>query len=148
MKSGKCPVDRAGGQARPMSGRITLFPRNDGGEQPRCGPADRNGHPEPDSHAHGLQAAHLSLTITTESAWGITCCPRWRALSRRKSRIFRIISDSWAKYLLTLRKADIFVEIHFMYPCSGNVWGEGVPERSGFRERIRFCLRVGLPSDA
>ena len=33
MKSGKCPVGRASGQARPMSGKTTPFPRSDGGEQ-------------------------------------------------------------------------------------------------------------------
>ncbi|WP_304680400.1 hypothetical protein, partial [uncultured Desulfovibrio sp.] len=33
MKSGKCSVGRASGQARRMSGKTTLFPRNDGGGQ-------------------------------------------------------------------------------------------------------------------
>ncbi|WP_297849327.1 hypothetical protein [uncultured Desulfovibrio sp.] len=33
MKSGKCAVGRASGKPRPMNGKTTLFPRNDGGEQ-------------------------------------------------------------------------------------------------------------------
>ncbi|WP_297824864.1 hypothetical protein [uncultured Desulfovibrio sp.] len=33
MKSGKCSVGRVSGQPRPMSGKTTLFPRNESGEQ-------------------------------------------------------------------------------------------------------------------